>query len=80
VSRARHKWQVLAESDSGATPEWTPNGIPECPHDGGCTHYDGKRCALSGARPGLVCGPIVEEMANQLAENESARREAGGGQ
>lgn len=69
MTAARFKWQILASHDAdGAVPEWTNNGMPECPHDGGCPHYDGKRCQLMGRRPALICEPVVERMADQLTE------------
>lgn len=52
MTAARFKWQILASHDADdAVPEWTNNGVPECPHDGGCPHYDGKRCQLMGRGP-----------------------------
>lgn len=71
MTAARHKWQILASHDAdGAGPEWTNNGTPECPHDGGCPHYGGKRCQLMGRRPALICEPVVERMADHLTEAE----------
>ncbi len=40
--------------------------------DGGCPHYDGKRCQLTGDRPQLVCEPAVELMASALTDDEKA--------
>lgn len=40
-------------------------GIPWC--DDSCPQHDGKRCRLTGFRPGSFCEPAVAEMAERLA-------------
>lgn len=41
-------------------------GVPLC--EEGCPSYDGKRCRLTGFRPGSICDPAVQEMAAELRE------------
>ena len=52
---------------SDARPTWDANGVPFCPSDEcKCYQYDGKRCRLTGFRPGSVCEPAVRTMADLL--------------
>lgn len=54
---------VLAAGAQGATVERVGH-VPFCTGEV-CTHYDGKRCALIGMRPGNVCQPTVESDAEE---------------
>lgn len=37
------------------------DAVPMCSEDK-CKHFDGKRCALLGFRPGNICEPVVREL------------------
>ena len=66
-------WQERALAGVGAEeypePSWDGVGVPHCTEDG-CANYDGKRCRLMGQRPGELCRPVVEAMAEMLDEQE----------
>jgi len=64
VSRAGQA-AAAAEASAGepADPLWVSD-IPMCRD--GCCHHDGKRCELTGFRPGSLCEPAVGAMAVML--------------
>lgn len=41
-------------------PEVDENGVPRCATE--CPAYDGKRCELTGFRPGSICEPAVLQL------------------
>jgi len=47
------------------------DGVPLCAEDE-CGSFDGKRCALIGHRPGVVCVPYVKLMGSSLATATAA--------
>jgi len=53
-------------------PQWEKN-VPLCTDDE-CGRYDGKRCRLSGQRPGQICEPAVKALARSRAELLEAAR------
>lgn len=46
-------------------PTWA-EGVPLCIDT--CAQHDGKRCMLTGFRPGYMCEPAVRDMADELAQ------------
>lgn len=46
------------------------DGVPYCTETS-CPQYDGKRCKKLGYEPGVICQPVVVEMAKRLAALES---------
>ncbi len=56
--------KVLLSPD--VQPKWY-GGVPRCVEDS-CVSYDGKRCAVFGARPDGICEPAVVAMAETLIE------------
>jgi hypothetical protein len=61
------KPHVLSVSEDGirALPEWY-GLVPNC--SGACPHHDGKRCRVTGFKPGNICEPVVGEMGKFLDE------------
>jgi hypothetical protein len=49
-------------------PQWD-GVVPFCDNDR-CHQYDGKRCKMTGFRPGSVCEPTVAAMGEMLETNE----------
>jgi hypothetical protein len=63
--------QACADASPGngrqVAPDWH-RGIPHCDHR--CPYHDGKRCELTGFRPGTLCEPVVVQMAAKLQAGE----------
>ena len=60
-----------ASASAPAEPAWSDAapGVPLC--DESCVHHDGKRCRLTGFRPGPICEPVVGAMAATLTASAS---------
>lgn len=69
VSNPRWLVRVQSEAVTEETPmplpRWTHRLIPECSHEK-CSHYDGKRCGITGSRPAVICEPVVASMAELM--------------
>jgi hypothetical protein len=51
----------IGATDGTPSPNWD-QGVPYCSEEK-CSSYDGKRCFLTGDRPGHICEPAVSAMA-----------------
>jgi hypothetical protein len=58
-------WKTEVEDLTEAQPAWSDELVPHCSDDS-CQQYDGKRCRIIGCRPGSICEPAVDRMAELL--------------
>jgi hypothetical protein len=59
-------WKNEVEQLLEAQPQWSDELVPLCALES-CQKYDGKRCRALGLRPGYVCEPAVDVMADLLS-------------
>lgn len=78
MSLRKRPWMFAVERAAGpdflpVAPTWetgpTKGAVPYCTER--CSHHDGKRCALLGCRPSVVCEPAVAGMAGILADMDA---------
>lgn len=53
-------------------PSVDKSGIPFCTEDE-CCQYDGKRCRVSGFRPGYICEPAVLVLIDVVVSKRGGR-------
>jgi hypothetical protein len=58
-------WPQEVDELTEAQPQWSDELVPFC-SDEKCSQYDGKRCRVLGMRPGNICEPAVDKMAELL--------------
>jgi hypothetical protein len=64
MSSNRWPWMDEVETMAESQPQWSDECAPMC--SGSCPQHDGKRCRALGLRPGAICEPAVELMAELL--------------